>query len=550
MSAKIRLRRGRSARTLGVLLGLALSALAFSSSAIAVEVPNHRFIGTVIGGTEGSPPRAKLDSPCGIALGPDDELFVADYFRRSILNATLPPYFPANGACGLAADPFNLYANYRHGGVVNVETGVITAEAATGIAVDPTSFDLYVDRRTSIAVYAAPVEPGELPAEEIDAGSGSALKNGYGIAVSAFPATAGWIYVADAADNTIKVFDPAAPNPSQPIQVIDGAGTAAGRFVSLVDSSLAIDQSTGHLFVVDNLQPGFEHPAAAVDEFNAAGIYRGQLPHALVAGLPTGIAIDESETAAKGRVYVTSGNGSSIVIPPSGGVPASELGSVFAFEPGGTGEILEAAVSGSGQGSVTSSPAGISCPGACKAELNSGAVVTLTAAAAPGSEFVGWSGACTGSGSCQVTLGGPAAVTAEFGPAPPAFAAGSPAGGDAVGSAVAIAGPSSDVATPSVTSLSLGRPRPAGNGAVSVPATVAGPGVLTARATGLRPFRVRFDRAGSSVLRLRLGGRGAQALAVRRTGLAMRVAFAFKPSSGAGASSLVKTVNFSHEGER
>ena len=417
-------------RMFGTVLAAVALTLAPAVAAQASEAPNHRFLGTVIGGTEGSPPQATLEAPCGVGVGREGELFVSDYLRRTILGASLPEYFPNNGPCTLATDPFNLYANYLHGGVVNVASGVIDEGPATGIAVDPASFDLYVDHRTSVAAYAAPVEPGNPPALELDLSG--ALGNGYGIAVSAYPATASWIYVADAADHTVKAFDPAAPDPTAPIQTIDGAGTPAGRFVSLVNAGLAIDQSNGHLLVVDNTQPGFEHPLAVIDEFNAAGVYRGQFERAVVDGLPTGIAVDESEAASHGHVYVTSGNGSSVVIPPSGGVPVSELGAVYAFGPAGEGQPLEVSVGGSGAGSVTSTPAGIDCPGACEAELNSGGVVTLTATPAAGSVFAGWSGACTGSGSCQLVLEGPTQVAAEFAPAPNLAAFSAPLAASAV----------------------------------------------------------------------------------------------------------------------
>ena len=135
-------------------------------------------------------------------------------------------------------------------------TGMIAPDRRPGSRSTPetsTSTSTTAPRST---VYAAPVEPGESPTLEIGNGT---LEEAYGVAVSKFPATEGQVYVADAADHTIKVYDPAV-SLTDPVRTIDGAGTAAGRFVSLVDTSLALDQSNGHLFVVDNTQPGFEHP--------------------------------------------------------------------------------------------------------------------------------------------------------------------------------------------------------------------------------------------------------------------------------------------------
>jgi hypothetical protein len=70
--------------------------------------------------------------------------------------------------------------------------------------------------------------------------------------------------------------------------------------------------------------------------------------------------------------------------------------------------------SGTGSGTVTSSPTGITCGATCSASFDYNAVVTLTASASIGSTFAGWSGACTGTGTCQVTMNAARAVTAEF----------------------------------------------------------------------------------------------------------------------------------------
>jgi hypothetical protein len=69
---------------------------------------------------------------------------------------------------------------------------------------------------------------------------------------------------------------------------------------------------------------------------------------------------------------------------------------------------------GSGTGTVSSSPAGITCGTTCSGTYTPGTTLTLTAAADSGSTFTGWSGACTGSGSCGVTLTSDTNVTATF----------------------------------------------------------------------------------------------------------------------------------------
>jgi hypothetical protein len=74
----------------------------------------------------------------------------------------------------------------------------------------------------------------------------------------------------------------------------------------------------------------------------------------------------------------------------------------------------------SSSGTVTSSPAGINCPGTCSASFTEGTPVVLTATAVGGaSTFAGWGGACTGAGSptrstCNVTVSAPLTAGATF----------------------------------------------------------------------------------------------------------------------------------------
>lgn len=79
--------------------------------------------------------------------------------------------------------------------------------------------------------------------------------------------------------------------------------------------------------------------------------------------------------------------------------------------------------SGSGTGSVASSPTGIDCGPACSFSFEEGAEVTLNAIPSANSVFAGWSGGgCFGTGSCQVTMTADTTITASFN--------GQPSGGD------------------------------------------------------------------------------------------------------------------------
>lgn len=72
-------------------------------------------------------------------------------------------------------------------------------------------------------------------------------------------------------------------------------------------------------------------------------------------------------------------------------------------------------VSKTGNGTVTSSPYGISCGGTCSYTFGTPQTVVLTATADSGSIFTGWSGGgCSGTGTCVVSLANNTTVTATF----------------------------------------------------------------------------------------------------------------------------------------
>jgi cellulose 1,4-beta-cellobiosidase len=128
---------------------------------------------------------------------------------------------------------------------------------------------------------------------------------------------------------------------------------------------------------------------------------------------------DKAESASA----LVSGGGASATGPwPDGQLTQSGLWVKPYIQAGTTpppAYALTVAKAGTGSGTVTSSPAGISCGATCSASFASGTSVTLTATAASGSTFAGWSGACTGTGACTVAMSAAQSVTATFAGAPP-----------------------------------------------------------------------------------------------------------------------------------
>ena len=85
---------------------------------------------------------------------------------------------------------------------------------------------------------------------------------------------------------------------------------------------------------------------------------------------------------------------------------------------GAANHTLGVTTAGTGVGSVNSTPTGIACTSGsgngCSATYGNGTPVTLLATPDWKSLFIGWSGACTGTGDCNVTLTADATVTATF----------------------------------------------------------------------------------------------------------------------------------------
>jgi hypothetical protein len=282
------------------------------------------------------PPVSRFEGPCGLAVDGTGRVLVADYYHRAIdffgpdIGPTYPFGYedgsqlvspdPLDGPCGLAIDGTGtVYANVLHRSIVkfsgagsSVLTGVpVDEERPTGVAVDPATDNAYVSLRRSVRIY----QPNGAAVGLFGLGS---LVDGSGLTVSGYPGTEGRAYVADAGDDTVKVYEPLAS--TDPVATIDGSGTPRGRFTSLRDSTVAVDDATGEVYVADNLEPGVaEEPETVVWIFDSGGAYEGRLKFSVVFSQAVGLAVDNSATANQSRVYVTSGNtdgGAVYVYPP------------------------------------------------------------------------------------------------------------------------------------------------------------------------------------------------------------------------------------------
>jgi Divergent InlB B-repeat domain/NHL repeat len=237
---------------------------------------------------------------------------------------------------------------------------------------------------------------------------------------------------------------------------------AAGEFVyqpgtygAGVPIGIAVDP-VGHVYLGTGLSPFFaviqtsycntEDPLGPCPEQNAGEGYVYHKNFTLDPGPATGVAVDPSTEAVYVARYKPSTHHSEVsahdslgneLEPPFGGngeitqsagIAASGFSGsehdVYLADKGanrieifapGLGHTLTLTISGTGLGSVTSAPAGISCPSLCSTSFPEGEALTLTATPPAHSTFLGWSGGgCAGAGPCQITLTADTALTATF----------------------------------------------------------------------------------------------------------------------------------------
>ena len=141
---------------------------------------------------------------------------------------------------------------------------------------------------------------------------------------------------------------------------------------------------------------GGAHGYGAIFEITPSGTFT--VPHSFNnsdGANPQGALVEDGQGTFYGTTYAGGANGD---------------GTVFKFQL----TLYTLSVSTSGDGAVTSTDGYINCPGTCTHSYPAQSQVTLNATPATGWAFSGWAGACSGTGSCQITMTQDTNVSASF----------------------------------------------------------------------------------------------------------------------------------------
>ncbi len=393
--------------------------------------------------TEGGPFGTGGGSGSSIAVAANGDLYVAD-----TLNGTIDVYSPTgaflgewNGANKPLPPPLSETPNAVENGKPNYNGfQKVKGNTPLGVAIDWSTGDVYVasagfhviDKFNAAGEYMSQIVG--IPSETIS----MAVSGGELYALS--PLNNSGVEKFDASGKLVSSLDGSLAPPGSFRFEPSGETGADPGFAGRISSGLALD-SAGDLFVVNSRRK-------VVDEFSSSGAYLGQIggndtpEHHLFD--PGGVAV-----GVGGDVYLADFN----PLQPSLG---ETTGMVDVFGPGVEQHTLAVSVAGGASfdlgggsnSSVLSSPPGIEerwgckdpavifrpphiaedCPGSpvfepdvvkgcewkCSAQFAPGAKVVLSESASTGFRFKGWSEACSGVGSCEVTLVGDASVGAEF----------------------------------------------------------------------------------------------------------------------------------------
>jgi YVTN family beta-propeller protein len=378
----------------------------FGSNTVSViATASNTVTATVTVGTE----------PVGVAVTPDgSKVYVANPGSNTVsVIATASntvigsPITAGGGPRGIAVTPdgSKVYAANYDANTVSViatasNTVVDTITVGTGpagVAVTPDGSKIYVANRNSNNVSAiatasntviATVTVGNVPSNP------NLPANPFGVAVTPDGSK---VYVANFGLTTVSVIATASDTVIGSPIYVGGAPEAFGNFIGPPTLTVA-EAGTGSGQVTSS----------------PANINCSASSNACAAMFPNGTQVTLTASAAAGSAFAgwsgggCSGTSTCVITPTSDSTVTATFNQVPSL-------MLSVTPSGTGSGTVTSSPSGINCGATCQASFGQGTQVTLTASAASGSTFAGWSGGgCSGVAACTVTLAANTTVTANF----------------------------------------------------------------------------------------------------------------------------------------
>jgi hypothetical protein len=204
------------------------------------------------------------------------------------------------------------------------------------------------------------------------------------------------------------------------------SGTYSSSWQPVISSLSNYTLSGGSTYQISGTQlNGLSQGAAYGDDVQAATNYpivritnnaTGHVFFAKTSGFSTTSVAPGQSSTANFKVPSSIENGASQLVVIANGIPSQAVSVTVGSN---TTYTLSVSVIGSLNGSVTSSPSGIDCGATCSASFSAGAQVTLTANPMSGSTYT-WGGACSGNGSCVVTMNSDQIVFASFAPFPTA----------------------------------------------------------------------------------------------------------------------------------
>jgi hypothetical protein len=248
--------------------------------------------------------------PKNLAVDSKGNLYVLDYrpgVAREIVRYEPTLYKPAAGEIAYGNPPKGIEAP--------------DADFVTGLGLNRANDHLFVHFGGYIAEYGSAAEENKL-LEKFGQSDFSFTGRGVSIAIDAAHER---IYADD--KNVVRVFELAPPHKLLPT-TIEGSVAPKGEFANKL--ALAVDETTGHLFVYDG------EGAKAVFEFTESGEFVSTIKHSFQYTFGAEIGVDNGPTSPNmGNLYVPSeanGKGHSFAFEPRPPACSPELESISASE--------------------------------------------------------------------------------------------------------------------------------------------------------------------------------------------------------------------------